>query len=1848
MKKHIFILLQIFLLCISGKLISQSVPTGNTTNLTPGGFFDKVHDRFGNEYQLSNLNLNHIKPIGGTSTVQSLPTQSCISGYFHLFFAPGSFFDNNSAAQNLMCQLCSDISSFIASPLSTSTYSNVKVNLYCDNETSSALGTASCFFLYPVNASNPNQGIIEGVVQKFITTGVDPYSSIPVGPFTNPNSFYHAYIKANPSVNWNLNLSTINIGSNENDLYSVMLHEISHALGFVSLIGSNGLSQFGASDNYFTRYDQFLKDYSGNPLLSTSTPSCPNTNIVFTASITAISPSNCVSGMVDVTNCSIAATYSSSSVNNVKVFTPDCYVTGSSLSHFEDYCTWPSSFTTVCTPTPSSTYNNFYFTMSNAVSTGSCYIKRYLKEEERHVLCDIGYTVQPTYSSTSSAIIDGTSSSHGYTAGLCSGSNIWGLNDVLVNGIYTFTAIASSATNSISIPITSITVNDSPATTSISCLDVIYGNATYSISGSNLIVTANTNVTGLVLIKYLPKNSSGQYGGPTYIYCYFIPGSCNPPDACDMIQNGQFENTNSSGLGCGPIGTQSNSASLSCWDNHLGNVDLFTRSCAQSGGQYNLGTNTYNSTPPINSFNGSPNNGIIGLGVNTFGSEVLKNNLSSPLIPSQVYQLSMWILNTPLYNATTTPMVISVTSNSVFAFTGTQLYPINLNVITEFTVPPSPVWALYTNTFVFTPNINHNTLLIGTDIQKTMNYGFYTSSTNGNLYCFIDNVSLVSLPTPTFSIPNGSSCGNTTFTNLAQYTSPIPGVFTGTGITSVTTGSNTQYNFNSSGTLTAGNYPIGFTYTSTSGCVNTLWQNIAVTPSISVSVTGSTIICNNQTTGVPITATSTCNSCANVNYIWQPGFLVGTSQVVTPTVTTTYTASVYTGSCISSQTLAITARTNCCTQSVTAYASPSIVITTTMSNATAFNNDLTVTSGGWLTLTGSEFLFASNVKIIVKSGAILSINGAHLYGCTADLWKGIVVESGGTVRVQVPYLTYDNLIEDALTAIDITGPLSSGTSLDINRTTFNKNYIDINISNYTLTASPYPFTVENCVFTCRNLPFTSTAWPQTGTSSSASTTAGQLRTEITSTTGLSSPYISPGYTVTTLKAPYSGKKSHIAIQLDNMGATNSTGMYGVTIGNATNTAAFNLFDTHDVFIFANNSNVSSQNNVFQNTTGNSYGAVQNGNVITKIPGAAIIDFQTGVLNAKLDLNSSSYNTGNRFWNCHRSVMSTNVYSVNIHNAIFRSTQSSLNGSAVLPGCSGLNLSTNRFAYHIYENEFTNINSPINISIGPGTYTSYATGYQQNGIYADRIRVYQNSISAGSTSTTNFVNNAIAINGPGSVAWFVPTYSVSPFQQGVIVTTNTITDVYRGISIGGVMGLQTEIANNIITLKDDNYINSGGAQYGINLENTNPTTGATIGKNIISYNTVSFASPSSSTNVHGTLIYCGTNGYGLCSPSITCNSLTKAYQAFDFDNSNSGTLWAGNTMTLPIARGLVLTNAGMIAAQGGSTYASMNGWFPGGSWTSSTTVHTYVDGTSDAQFSRLYVKAGSATTPTNNAGPISAQSYVQTGYINQISGSEYNCYGMPNGRVVSIPNEHDFSSLDQFYMAEIALYQFLHKNDSLRTYDATLGDFYINLSGSTIAKFTEIEEKIYGGYRTEASTLNSELDENYLGTVETNYKHFYSLYLTYADSLFNPTTAADSSALMDLCNLCPGTNGACVYQARALYNLVYKVVLNLNSCSGGGDRLAYNSSFNTKKSGKTWDIDLFPNPATDQIKLISKTDTEILTVEIKDLSNRIIQTLYLKTNAFFATLDLALVNGVYFITISNQHNERTTKKLLIAK
>lgn len=163
---------------------------------------------------------------------------------------------------------------------------DIRWNASTDDPFSSNLAAMGSFFF-------GDQGIDDGLVFKHITTGVDPTSSALDGAG-----------QINFGQNWNSD-HTATTGPLEFDLFTVVLHEITHALGVNSLIDVTDGSSFGGT---YSRFDTFLSGPNGNFL----------TGSTFTG---------------DVADFTSGAVSFASTRGDLDIFSPDPFDEGSSISH---------------------------------------------------------------------------------------------------------------------------------------------------------------------------------------------------------------------------------------------------------------------------------------------------------------------------------------------------------------------------------------------------------------------------------------------------------------------------------------------------------------------------------------------------------------------------------------------------------------------------------------------------------------------------------------------------------------------------------------------------------------------------------------------------------------------------------------------------------------------------------------------------------------------------------------------------------------------------------------------------------------------------------------------------------------------------------------------------------------------------------------------------------------------------------------------------------------------------------------------------------------------------------------------------------------------------------------------------------------------------------------------------------------------------------------------------------------------------------------------------------------------------------------------------------------------------
>ncbi|CAM4047998.1 MULTISPECIES: T9SS type A sorting domain-containing protein [Flavobacterium] len=883
MRKLIFIKLLVFLMLQN---VFAQDPTVAETVHSPNGYFDTVFDYYGNSYQLKDLFAGVDVKVGKETT--SSIVIPCDTGIFELYFETGSGMEdvtdvNHNTRRAVVCQVFHDLSDFIVTPLKDAG-NTTRVKIWVrnianvSNSSSNVLGLASSFFTMPYNSNTSFGGIVDNEIWKTITLGSDSYINVVTPILTNnangaPNgsgNIYHGMIAfnfSNPNWNWNTDLSN-NTPFELVDLYSVVLHEVTHALGFASLIYANGESAFNSGYNYYSRYDTFLKNNDGTQNLITNTGAFPSmynysfNNSFLNTSFLHPDTNNCIAGQ---TTCIDAVKFSGTSIN-VPVFTPNCFRYGGSLSHFEDTCSSPSHV------------DNTYFVMSDIISNSLT--KRYLKPEERKALSDIGYRLNSTFGNNSivyNSFID-------YQEPISTGINVAGVND----GIDNLGAFTLTGANGVSFPLNNIFDNDINISSFEGLEDVFHSSSIFSAtSGSSNITVDYTGFEfGLHLLRYIPINSNGQRGNITYIYVFIDNGvDCTPLSSCNLVLNGGFEEYSMVPNGQGQL-------NRACGWSHV-NFPI-------TGAADAYHVNSTSQPIPCNSFGfETENNDLLSYAGMWFQRnksgqygkyfENIRTKLSTPLTPNTTYQLSFDVSLSEGASANAIKIQAYLDQDLIATSNYGEINITNNSMLFESNYFPQTTngWDSLVFTFKTGAISGEEFLYIGglhnvqfQSITPTpapsgcvvnSNSGTQAASW-GYSYYYIDNVNLISLNGSSFDLPN-QVCTYMFLANLTHFLQAVPtnGVFTGNGV-SLNSG---VYVFDPS-SVSLGNHTITYTYTNSNGCEVSISDTIeVVSDSIVPEFDPIAPICSGGSIALPTTSVNF------INGTWFPA--------INNTATTTYT-----------------------------------------------------------------------------------------------------------------------------------------------------------------------------------------------------------------------------------------------------------------------------------------------------------------------------------------------------------------------------------------------------------------------------------------------------------------------------------------------------------------------------------------------------------------------------------------------------------------------------------------------------------------------------------------------------------------------------------------------------------------------------------------------------------------------------------------------------------------------------------------------------------------------------------------------------------------------------------------------
>lgn len=1827
---------------------SSQLKAQEEIQVSPEGYFDKVFDRLGNELTLADI------AIGNLYNSQNGPENGvlipCGSGYFDLYFENGSGMEGNStleiARRAVVCQVFSDLAQFIVTP-----NPSVKVKILVRDINSipslpsGVAGIASGFYVAPSGVTNLG-GIIDNEIWKTINAGVDSYTNVvsPLGFNPVSGGFFHGYIAFNftdPSMFWHTTLSQTT-PAGLLDMYTIALHEVTHALGFASLIDQNGISKISAVGPYYSRYDLFLKTQANQSLITNTGP-CSMYNYgfnpVLTPSVLFSSPFSCA------THISFTG-----SVNQA-VHTAAPFSNGSSLSHLEEICHSPNALT-----------SNQYYVMSEINNAGPNFMKRFLKPEERRVLCDIGYKVNSTYGNA------GNLNFNNYNTSQCPGIEVVGINDgIAANGTFQYTVTAGNNVN-----ITGIYLND-VGSTGFECLQDIYGNGTPSVTsganGTNIVYNATT--PGLALLRYVPVKN-GVKGNITYVYIMVMDPFCTP-SPCTFVNNSTLENTTT----CGSQNFQ-----IRCWRNFSNSPDIFRRNC--TGGWFAVPTAT--SIPAADTWSGSPNDVFYGLsssgGVATpHWNESVQTLLNNPLISGHTYTISYRARLANDYNSFflqfgpalpvggTGQIMIAGSTSTLAPFVGpATALPPGIALLGTSNVVNNGTWQMVSQTFVYngTNNLN-NLIILNSSNMNTLTNQPYT-------YIYIDDIEIVEVSAATTLTLPPVICLNQTLANLISY-APVPGgTFSGPGVSF----SGGIYSFNAT-TAGIGTHTITYVYTNAIGCVVTIHQQVQVVNTTLTATANASPMnaCLGQT--VNLTATSP----GATSFIWNPGNLNGSSvnpivnaptlytltatnaagcvanaQVsvgtlpsptvaVSPTVSSTcpsqplqltasgansYTWSPgqtitnltpFNGSNVSASPTSTTTYTvtgtdaNGCTgtaqTTINIVPCPDCLTGTTISGTIGTNTFFTnlripnnLTISGTVTLIGSNVKILPGVTITVLPGATLNIRGAHLYGCQ-DMWQGIVVQPGGKVNVS-PYTISNGiifktaLIEDAIVAIDFQNITTQQAAavLMVENAVFNRNATAIKIQGYTFANVSAIFSVKNTLFTSRNLYNVAAAtWPLTST----------VKAVNGNTNPFLEPYISTSnYSLANLKVPMTNLFADKGLWLVNMGTTSTSAPYtynSVTIG-STVAAEYNVFDHVNTGILALNTNLKVINSTFQFPRAVTW-AINSPGVAT---GISVNKIGTGEY--KLDVAGTSAQP-NRFYGLMRAVYVNRYRNIQFANNTIRSNrQINTPGAGYFNGSYGLSMFLEQ-------------------------YDQVYVGY--NTIYNIKSGVHLNCTAFGNSPTIQMVNNTfhrtLNTTTGGYAEDAILVESVFPNISGLLwINNNNIAGGYRGITLNSWSKVATKVSNNTITLAG--LTNYTSPCHGIALNHCTQGVAAEISyNNIIGFgkNNINFRGIALTSSIFNVL---------------TCNSVKTTYAGLYFNGNCNPTRTHKNSME-DHRYGFVLDNGGIIGQQGSPSAPADNKWL-GTNWNSTTNFKNACLNFSLTQNSPMYVRSTTIGNQYSTNGSVfnGASSYgynsnptptvtlmlvinpplvASCAVVANPGGSNLTTNDMVEALEQSTDTTMVTNSDNEAVMRD-QTYRTLDSDTTLMDSSLVLADFYTAYQNSNGAQLLEVEKALAEENTAQAATGNATIyPEN---TLEESYQMYYEALRHYEDSSF---TESDSLILMNLVFGCPTLQGGSVSQAATLYNAVYQTAeVFENICPEYVEKTMIHPQESIEEKNETYRI--YPIPNNGSFYLQGKIENRF-SIEISSTAGSLVYKLELQDDLQQRHIHTALQSGAYIVLLRDE-------------
>lgn len=941
-------------------------------------------------------------------------------------------------------------------------------------------------------------------------------------------------------------------------------------------------------------------------------------------------------------------------------------------------------------------------------------------------------------------------------------------------------------------------------------------------------------------------------------------------------------------------------------------------------------------------------------------------------------------------------------------------------------------------------------------------------------------------------------------------------------------------------------------------------------------------------------------------------------------------------------------------------------------------NDITLDAD--LTFKNANVLMKEWVKVTVSPDYKLTLDSVHMFTCpdSAWMWKGITLKSGASSSARIE-VKNNCLIEDAMVAIDaqdLRTP-ASGDVINVTYSTFNRNQVDISMNNYKVSSpARLPITIKGNLFTARKFYRTSIpGYPRTW----MSTNTLKAATAITD----SKPpyYISKTPALTKAKCKDTTIFSHVGVRTTDIGLTSGAGVYQseVWIGEGAANDDYNLFDNHEYGVISFNSNITLYHNHFINISRRMLPFTSATAPYANGMGVILKADKTSNNKAQVLPSLVSGNLTNKFHDCFTGIYTENIATLNISTtnmttsnkagavvAGAKDATETYTGYGIMSHCEGIQKSNN-----ITGNIISNINVGIQIAM-VNPKAGAVTTVNSNFLYSENL-----DPSYAPFRGKQCMSQGINVYASGGVKGTANT---------ALIKDNRLTKVLNGILIQGLTNVKCSTTNNTISLWDTATPMSNVVQYGIQANTNNELT--------ISGNAVSnITSALTADRVRGVM---GGSNTVMRICGNTTNNIGRGFE-FSKGAAQTGTRWIGNTMNNGY-KGMVL--ASDIGDQG-LTYdyvkmfppsfwgATGNKW-TGGTWSlgSSKFQTVGVDYISTMN-SKLWVKdipGGTTERPTVNSNTAllpfpNRYDYLSATRSIRTTQKESNCLGaiyfssynplpkgmVSGGKTLGLLIMADSLGYDSTYrvrqwMSQLSLYELGTISPDLRDSSAALDSFMNEAAASRFAWLTDIEKAINTDDLSTAQTLlnnpvsamgrvvvNGDLiitDYAEADAVVTNYTDYYAAYLRY---LQGTMTGNDSAAIQAITGKCPVKDGAVVYKARSLRQVLgfESYVYDDDSCeynNGGLYRIAPNDIID----GENNQYSLYPNPNNGSFVLKQAVaENKVVNLKVYNAIGAVVyQTVATFVNGQFSIDLKQKAHGVYLVCIGDNKEKYTCLRFII--